>query len=129
MCNSNMIIHHKIKINEDKIKYKPILSSGSGGQNVNKVATAIMLKYDLKIHGYPTWFLSRIKNIYGNKISNDNIITIKSNRYRSQKLNRREAFNKLIEIFKESAKILKPRKKTRPSKKQTLKRLTEKKNE
>ena len=117
-----------IKLFDKKIEYQAIRSNGPGGQHVNKVSTAIILKYNLNIHNYPEWFLKSIKTHANNaQLSNKNIITIKSNRFRSQLKNKRDATNRLISLLKISSKKKKSRKKTLPTKKSIETRLLRKK--
>ena len=121
-------IANGIKIFDKKIKYQAIRSNGPGGQHVNKVSTAIILKYNLNVHNYPEWFLKSIKiNANNAQLSNKNIITIKSNRFRSQLKNKRDATNRLISLLKRSSKRKKSRKKTLPTKKSIETRLLKKK--
>ena len=121
-------IANGIKLFDEKIEYQAIRSNGPGGQNVNKVSTAIILKYNLNIHNYPEWFLKSIKiNANNAQLSNKNIITIKSNRFRSQLKNKRDATNRLISLLKISSKKKKSRKKTLPTKKSIETRLLIKK--
>ena len=103
---------------DKKIEYQAIRSNGPGGQHVNKVSTAIILKYNLNIHNYPEWFLKSIRTNANNaQLSKKNIITIKSNRFRSQLKNKRDATNRLISLLKLSSKKQKGRKKTLPTRK------------
>ena len=121
-------IDNGIKLFDKKIKFQAIRSNGPGGQNVNKVSTAIILKYNLNVHNYPKWFLKSIKiNANNAQISSKNIITIKSNRFRSQLKNKRDATNRLISLLKISSKKKKSRKKTLPTKKSIETRLLRKK--
>ena len=117
-----------IKLFDKKIKFQAIRSNGPGGQNVNKVSTAIILKYNLNVHNYPKWFLKSIKiNANNAQISSKNIITIKSNRFRSQLKNKRDATNRLISLLKISSKRKKVRKGTIPTKRSIESRLLRKK--
>ena len=121
-------IANGIKLFDKKIEYQAIRSNGPGGQHVNKVSTAIILKYNLNVHNYPEWFLKSIKtNANSAQLSNKNIITIKSNRFRSQLKNKRDATNRLISLLKRSSKRKKSRKKTLPTKKSIETRLLRKK--
>ena len=121
-------IDKDIVLFEKKIEFQAIRSSGPGGQHVNKVSTAIILKYDLNIHNYPEWFLQSIKiNANNAQLSNDNVITIKSNKFRSQLRNKKDTTNRLIALLKRSSKKKKNRKKTLPTKKSIEKRLSNKK--
>jgi len=123
-----IIINNEISIFDDKIKFKPIRSTGPGGQHVNKVSTAVILRYDLSKHNYPDWFLEELKiNVSQNQLLNNKIITIKSNRYRSQLRNKRDATKRLVELFRKSCIKRKSRKKTHPTKKSKEKRLLSKK--
>ena len=113
-----------IKLFDKKIKFQAIRSNGPGGQHVNKVSTAIILKYNLNVHNYPEWFLKSIKiNSSNAQLSSNNIITIKSNRFRSQLKNKKDATNRLISLLRRSSKRKKNREKTLPTKKSIETRL------
>ena len=121
-------IANGIKLFDKKIEYQAIRSNGPGGQHVNKVSTAIILKYNLNVHNYPEWFLNSIKiNAKNAQLSSKNIITIKSNRFRSQLKNKRDATNRLISLLKVSSKREKVRKTTIPTKRSIEIRLLRKK--
>ncbi len=120
-------INSRISIDTSKIVIKAILSSGSGGQHINKVSTAILLQFDLTVHDYPNWFLNKIMQKNRKRISKKGILSIKVNSYRSQTRNKDEAINRLIKIFSEAAHYPKQRKKTFPTVKSKMKRLEKKK--
>ena len=120
-------IANGIKLFDKKIEYQATRSNGPGGQHVNKVSTAITLKYNLNIHNYPKWFLKSIKvNANNAQLSSKNIIVIKSNRFRSQSKNKRDATSKLISLLKRSSIRKKSRKKTLPTKRSIEIRLLKK---
>lgn len=122
-------IDKKIYIFEDKIIYKPIRSSGPGGQNVNKVSTGIHLQYDINEHSYPDWFINRLKKVSGSVLSNSGLIIIKANSYRSQIKNKKDALRRMVDIFKNSVTTPKKRIATKTPLKSRQKRIeTKKKN-
>jgi len=106
-------IDKEIYIYEDKIIYKPIRSSGPGGQNVNKVSTGIHLQYNINEHSYPGWFINRLEKVSGGVLSKSGLIIIKANSYRSQIKNKRDALRRMVNIFKNSVSTPKKRIKTK----------------
>ena len=120
-------ITDSITIFENQIDFKAIRSSGPGGQHVNKVSTAISLKYDVLTQNYPSWFLAQLKLNAGSQFSKNGIIILKAQSYRSQARNKDDALTRLIHLFKQSA--IRPRKrmKTIPPKSVNQNRLTLKK--
>ena len=120
-------ITDSITIFENQIDFKAIRSSGPGGQHVNKVSTAISLKYDVLTQNYPSWFLTQLKLNAGSQFSKNGIIILKAQSYRSQVRNKDDALTRLIHLFKQSA--IRPRKrmKTIPPKSVNQNRLTLKK--
>tara|TARA_B100001250_G_scaffold413936_1_gene449854 strand:+ start:4571 stop:4990 length:420 start_codon:yes stop_codon:yes gene_type:complete len=122
-------IDKNIYIFEDKIIYKPIRSSGPGGQNINKVSTGIHLQYDINEHSYPDWFINRLKKVSGSVLSNSGLIIIKANSYRSQIKNKKDALRRMVDIFKNSVTTPKKRIATKTPLKSRQKRIeTKKKN-
>ena len=120
-------IGREISIFNEKIKYKAVRSSGPGGQHVNKVSTAIILKYNIFLFKYPAWFIKNLKsNISSSQLSKTGELLIKSKKYKSQHKNKRDALNKLIYIFKKSYQRKKLRLFTDTPKKSKEKRLKNK---
>ena len=120
-------ITDSITINDDQIDFKAVRSSGPGGQHVNKVSTAIMLKYVVKFQDYPIWFLTQLKKNAGSLFSKNDEITIKAQSFRSQSRNKDDAFQRLVALFKQSAIRSKKRIKTVPSRSSNEKRISVKK--
>ena len=120
-------ITDSITINDDQIDFKAVRSSGPGGQHVNKVSTAILLKYDVMTQNYPSWFLTQLKLNAGSQFSKNGIIILKAQSYRSQARNKDDALTRLIQLFKKSAIQPKKRMKTIPPKIVNQNRLTLKK--
>ena len=122
-------INNTIAIFENKIIYKAIRSSGPGGQHVNKVSTAVVLQYDITCHSYPEWFIINLKKNGGNLISKNGVLIIKARSHRSQSINKVDALNRMIYLFKQSAQKPIQRKKTQAPKRVNENRLLNKKKQ
>ena len=120
-------INDFIQIHVEKINYRAIRSSGPGGQHVNKVSTGIHLKNNLNQHSYPNWFIIKIKEIAGKKLSESGEITIKANSHRSQLRKKEDALKRLVRMFKKAVIRPKSRIKIRPSRKINNDRIASKK--
>ena len=120
-------ISDQISINDQEIQYEAVRSSGPGGQHVNKVSTAIVLKYPVSPQHYPAWFIRRLKKAAGRQMSKDGTLIIKAQNYRSQARNKKTAFDRLVTLFTNAAKRHKPRKKSKVPKKAIESRLKNKK--
>lgn len=110
-----------------EIEFQPIRSQGSGGQNVNKVATAIHLRFDIQASSLPDVWKAKLLNYPDQRISSDGIIVIKAQTHNSQEKNRAEALARLEQLIQEATKVEKKRRATRPTRSSQLKRLDSKK--
>ena len=120
-------ITDSIYINESEVKESFIRSSGPGGQHVNKVATAVQLRFNAKYSGnISAKVYKRLRAIAGSKLTEDGILIIVSREHRSQSQNRRVALDKLISLLQQAAKKPKHRTPTRPSQASVEKRLRNK---
>ena len=104
----------EISINEDEIQEEFIHASGPGGQHVNKVATAVQLRFNMNSKSLPNDVLDRLIKLAGRRINKQGILTIRSAKYRSQDRNRKEALDRLIDLIRKAAQKPKKRRKTRP---------------
>ena len=109
-------ITRNIRIDEGEIQQEFIHSSGPGGQNVNKVATAVQLRFDVaNSPSLPDDIRSRLIRLAGRRISEDGILIIDARRFRTQERNRKDAIGRLVELICKAAEKPKPRLKTRPT--------------
>lgn len=124
----NLLIAPGIEIGEDELEENFIRSSGPGGQNVNKVATAVQLRFNAAASmSLPERVRDRAIKLAGQRATKDGVIVIEANRFRTQELNRADARTRLVELLAKAAEPPpKPRKKTRPSKGAVERRLKEK---
>ena len=106
-----------------EIEIRAVRSQGSGGQNVNKVSTAIHLRFDIKASSLPERYKERLLNLKDGRITSEGIVIIKAQRYSSQIKNKEDALNRLREIIKSVIIPMKLRMPTKPTKASKIKRL------
>ena len=122
-------ITRNIAINENEITFSFIRSSGPGGQNVNKVATAAQLRFDVKNSSSLTEAVKkRLIRLGGSRITDDGVLTITAQRFRTQERNRIDGLSRLTTLIRKSANPPKLRRKTQPPKKSIEKRIQDKKS-
>lgn len=121
------ILSH-IHIHETELHFSFIRSPGPGGQNVNKVATAVLLRFNvLRSHSLPESMRARMVALFNARMTQHGDILIKASRFRTQERNKQDAVERLIDMLKRAAIPPKRRKKTKPSAASKQKRLETKK--
>lgn len=109
-------ISEALSIDENELSERFVLSSGPGGQNVNKVSTAVELRFSVRDSpSLPEGLKVRLARIAGSRLTQDGVIIIDAQRFRSQQRNREDAVERLFEMIRTAAEVPKHRRPTRPS--------------
>ena len=116
-----------LQIDERELQIDFIRASGPGGQNVNKVATAVQLRFDVRASSLPEEIQVRLIQLSGNRITSEGVLLIEAKRFRTQEQNREDALQRFVELVRKALIPPKPRKPTKPSATSKAKRLKAKK--
>jgi ribosome-associated protein len=104
-----------LEIDEDELDWQPIRAQGSGGQNVNKVSSAMHLRFDVPASSLPEAVKQRMLASSDQRISREGVLVIKAQRFRTQEKNRADAIERLAELIVAATRVAKPRRPTRPT--------------
>ncbi|EHM51336.1 MAG: aminoacyl-tRNA hydrolase [Yokenella regensburgei] len=121
-----IVISRTVSIPDEEVVMTAIRAQGAGGQHVNKASTAVHLRFDIRASSLPEYYKERLLEARHHLISDDGVIIIKAQEYRSQEMNREAAIARLVSMIQELTAVQKSRKATRPTRASKERRLTSK---